>query len=116
MYLQGAALYLFVWFAPLAQCQNNLDIPDFTFLQASDIHTPMVQSSATLAQIQNIGEISLDLFNITAPKPSFLLLTGDLTEFGGGNGWWNAYQAYVRAAGLPAYPVLETMIQPGTPI
>jgi outer membrane protein assembly factor BamB len=88
------------------QAQEAAKVPDFTFLQASDVHTPMPQSRDTLARVRGLGEINLEPFGLTVPKPSFAIVTGDMTEFGGGNGWWETFLSYWKDSTLPMYPTL----------
>ncbi len=78
-------------------------IPDFTFIHASDVHTPMPESKATLARIPTLGEIDLAPYGVKVPKPGFAIVSGDLTEFGGGNGWWGEYLSYWTGSGLRVY-------------
>lgn len=79
-------------------------IPDFTFIQASDVHTPMAQSKEIIGQIKNIGDVvDLQAYGITVGRPSFAIVTGDCTEFGGGNGWWQEYLSYWKDCGFPVY-------------
>ena len=81
-------------------------IPDFTFIQASDIHTPMAQSKATLSRVAGLGEIDLAPYGVKVPKPGFAIATGDTTEFGGGSGWWQEYVSYWKGCGIPVYHAL----------
>lgn len=78
-------------------------LSDFTFIHASDVHAPMPASRTTIARIRELGEIDLAPFNLRVPKPGFVLVTGDLTEFGGGNGWWEEYLSYWKDCGMPVY-------------
>ncbi len=78
-------------------------VEDFTFVQASDMHTPMAQSAATIARITNLTQIDLAPFAIRVAQPSFVLATGDLTEFGGGNGWWQEYLSYWKHCPFPVH-------------
>jgi len=81
-------------------------VSDFTFIQASDVHAPITQSKSTIAKIHGLGAINLAPFGLQAAKPSFVIMTGDLNEFGGGSGWWETYQSYWKGCALPHYPVL----------
>jgi outer membrane protein assembly factor BamB len=63
----------------------------------------MAQSKATLSRIAGLGEIDLAPFGLKVPKPSFAIVTGDLTEFGGGSGWWAEYRSYWNGCGIPVY-------------
>ena len=66
----------------------------------------MAQSQATLSNVPGLGEINLAPFGVSVPKPGFAMATGDLTEFGGGSGWWETYLSYWKNCGLPVYPKL----------
>ncbi|MEI6916252.1 MAG: metallophosphoesterase, partial [Armatimonadota bacterium] len=78
-------------------------VPDFTFIQATDVHTPMAQSKQVLGAAKDQGEIDLTAYGIKAPAPSFAIATGDLTEFGGGSGWWPQYLSYYDGWKIPVY-------------
>ena len=78
-------------------------ISDFTFLQASDVHAPRPESQANIARMFGLGEIDLAPYGTKVPKPSFVIVTGDLNEFGGGSGSWEAYQSYWKACPWPVY-------------
>ena len=47
---------------------------------------PMAQSKATISRIPGLGEIDLAPFGVKVPKPGFVIVTGDMNEFGGGSG------------------------------
>ncbi len=81
-------------------------IADFTFIHASDVHTPMPQSRETISRMRGLGDINFEPFGVTIQKPSFAIVTGDLTEFGGGRGWWAEYQSYWKDVGFPVYSSL----------
>ena len=78
-------------------------IPDFTFIQASDVHAPHTKSREVISRIASLGEIDLAAYGIKSPKPEFAIVTGDLTEFGGGSGWWEEYLSYWKDCGIPVY-------------
>ncbi len=102
-----AAFVLFL----LAACFVSLSTahavvrPCFSFIQASDVHTPVAQSKEVISLINSIGELELTAYGIKAPKPSFVIVTGDLTEFGAGNGAWEEYLSYWANCSLPVYHV-----------
>ena len=81
-------------------------VEDFTFIQATDIHTPMPQSRQVLGLLAGQGEVDLAAYGLKVPAPSFAIATGDLTEFGGGNGWWEEYLDYWKPSGLKVYHAL----------
>ncbi len=87
----------------IAAADKTASIPDFTFIHASDVHTPMAQSKATLSVIPSLGEIDMEPYGLKAPKPSFAIVSGDLTEFGGGSGWWHEYLSYWNGCGFHVY-------------
>jgi outer membrane protein assembly factor BamB/3',5'-cyclic AMP phosphodiesterase CpdA len=68
------------------------NVPDFSFIHCSDVHVPAgKESAATVAQMRDVKEVKLAPYGVTAPPPSFAIVTGDLTEFGGGKEWWQQY-------------------------
>jgi len=80
-------------------------VEDFTFIQVSDCHAPMEQSRNTIQQLRNVGEILMEPYGVTAKAPSFVIATGDLTEFGAGAGTWEKYLSYWEGVDLPVYQV-----------
>ncbi|MFP4249318.1 MAG: PQQ-binding-like beta-propeller repeat protein [Armatimonadota bacterium] len=83
--------------APTLLCATCLAAPrvmaqDLTFLHLSDFHVPhaIAQTKATFTTLAE-GPAELAAYDITAATPSFILSTGDLNEFSGGNGWWEQY-------------------------
>ncbi len=73
-------------------CSSLLAVPDFSFVHLSDVHVPYAldTSRQTIAALP-IGPIPLEPYGITAAAPAFAFVTGDLTEFGGGDGNWEKY-------------------------
>lgn len=100
------ALLLALLSLPACAGAASAPVPDFTFIQASDVHTPMPESRSTIARVRDLGELDLAPFGIKASKPGFAIVTGDLTEFGGGSGWWAEYLSYWKDCGIPVYPIL----------
>ncbi|HEU4753082.1 MAG TPA: metallophosphoesterase, partial [Armatimonadota bacterium] len=92
-------------------------IPDFTFIHCSDIHVPpgvqrktgpaggpQFGSAEVIAQIKTLtAPITLRPSGVTVPAPSFAIATGDLTEFGGLNGWWEDYLRLWQGSPFPVY-------------
>ncbi len=101
--LSLAAALLLAILAPCAGAEKGVAVPDFTFIQASDVHAPMAQSKATIAKIPGLGEIDLAPFGVKVPKPGFVIATGDLNEFGGGSGTWAEYMSYWKDCTVPVY-------------
>lgn len=98
--LQGLLLVLL-----LAANARAAQIPDFTFVHATDVHAPRPQSQATIAAIRDLGEMPLVQYGVTAKAPSFAVMTGDLTEFGEPYAWLE-YLSYWKDVGVPAYHAL----------
>ena len=101
--LSLAAALLLAVLTPCAGAEKGAAIPDFTFIQTSDIHAPMAQSQKTIAKIPELGEIDLVPFGIKIPKPGFVIVTGDMNEFGGGSGTWATYLSYWKGCTIPVY-------------
>ena len=82
-------------------------VPDFTFIHISDVHTgggdAPLQSHQTIPAIKDLGEITITPYNVTVPKPSFVISTGDLTEFGGARGIWDEYLSNFKDFQIPVY-------------
>jgi len=81
-----------------------LAVPDFSFIQCSDVHAPFGKDEV-MVRLRNLGPVYLAPYDVTAPAPSFVLVTGDLTEFGGGNGAWETYLRYWQGFSIPIYHV-----------
>ena len=101
--LSLAAALLLAALAPCAGAENGASVPDFTFIQASDVHAPRAESKTTISRIPGLGEIDLAPFGIKVPKPGFVIVTGDMNEFGGGSGVWAEYLSYWKACTVPVY-------------
>jgi len=89
--------------ASCGRAQPSVAVSDFTFIHTSDVHAPRPDSQATIARIHGLGEIDLAPFELKAPKPAFVLVTGDLNEFGGGSGAWEDYLSYWKGCTIPVY-------------
>lgn len=81
-------------------------IPDFTFVQATDVHAPLNPSPEVIAQMKTLGDIPMTPYGFTAKAPSFVVVSGDATEFGGGDGAWDAYLSYWKDFKIPVYHTL----------
>lgn len=81
------------------------DIPDFTFIHASDVHAPMTISQEVCAAMAKQGPIEIKP-GIMTEAPSFVVVSGDLTEFGGGGGVWDTYLSYWKDFTVPVYHTL----------
>lgn len=91
-------------------------VGDFCFLQISDIHVnpqpygvpdpkPTDRSVRELAWF--CGEAAkpqvLEPLGITTPKPSFVVATGDLTEYGVIHKTWDNFERYLEPLTIPLY-------------
>ncbi len=91
-------------------------IDDFCFLQVSDIHIdpqpvgapnpgPDARSVSTLEWFcrEAVKPQSLKPLDLTAPKPEFVIATGDLTEYGVIHKTWSNFESYFKPLDLPLY-------------
>ncbi|MGD9494981.1 MAG: PQQ-binding-like beta-propeller repeat protein [Armatimonadota bacterium] len=78
---------------------------DLTLLHISDSHVPhaLAQTRQTLAALPTGESLELSPYGVTVPAPSLAIVTGDLTEFGGGSGWWEQYLELWQALTIPIY-------------
>lgn len=95
-----AALVIAVACAIPAAAQG---VQDFTFIHATDVHAPLSPSGEVISQIQKLGEIDMSAYNIKVKAPSFVVVSGDMTEFGGGAGAWDTYLSYWKDFTIPVY-------------
>ncbi len=80
-------------------------VDNFSFIHTSDQHVPYSNTLDVMREVVNLDEVPITPYDITAPKPSFAISTGDCTEFGGGNGWWEQYIGVFQEANRPHYHV-----------
>jgi outer membrane protein assembly factor BamB len=92
-------------------------IPDFTFLQVSDIHIDPrpagVKRSETGRSVETIRWVcdeagktqALGPYGVTAPVPAFVIATGDLTEYGVIAETWSDFETWFAPLKCPLYVV-----------
>ncbi|NSW57307.1 MAG: PQQ-binding-like beta-propeller repeat protein [Armatimonadetes bacterium] len=99
--------FLFMQIAALLACAVALaaPAPEVTFFHLSDIHYPHErgQSQDTINALPCGEPIVLAPYGVTVPPASFAIATGDLNEFGGGDGGWEGYLNLWRDIPLPVY-------------
>lgn len=104
-----------IWAGGLPAVAAPPKIPDFCFLQISDVHIePRPASVAPHAGGRSVDAIkwicgeaakpqALTPYKITAPVPAFVIATGDLTEFGVIGGTWSDIERYFQTLPCPMY-------------
>jgi outer membrane protein assembly factor BamB len=114
------ALFLLLVFSlfSCAYSQNREQEPkakpaDFSFIHISDIHispcfempeiSDALRSYRCVKTIKDLGNILLKPYNVTAPKPSFIIGTGDITEFGFAGVTWDVMNKYFEDTGMTVY-------------
>ena len=78
-------------------------IPDFTFLHVTDVHAPSSVSEKVIGEIGKLGEVEMTPYKLTAKPPSFIVVSGDLTDLGDRKGAWNTYLSYWKDVRIPVY-------------
>jgi len=86
----------------LATCAWAIEIPDFTFIHASDCHAPE-NSGPAIAEIAKLGAVEMTPYKTVSLPPSFVIVTGDLTEFGPWNGALDLYLSWWKDVKIPVY-------------
>lgn len=98
--------------APAAQDPSKPVIRNFSFIHISDSHvepylkTPTddqlagARSFKVVQGIRSLGKVALAPYGITAPKPGFIIHTGDLGEFGLTSATWDAVAKYFHNLGM----------------
>jgi len=79
-------------------------IPDFSFAHTSDDHVQTL-AATTIAEFRDPQPILLEPYNVTALPVSFVIATGDVTEFGG-HGSWLKYEGFYSGVTIPHYVAL----------
>lgn len=77
-------------------------VPDFTFIHMSDSHSPH-GSGPTIAEMVDIGPIQLLPYGMFSEKPSFIIDTGDMMEFGPYEGALDTYLSWFKDIKMPVY-------------
>lgn len=95
--LAAAVLMLAVCGAALAA------VGDFTFIHISDEHVPHAGTAETIAELSSIGELHLEPYGVTAAAPSFVIQTGDMTEFGPKGGAWSLLNQHYADVAMPRF-------------
>ena len=88
---------------------------DFSFYQFSDVHIEPayampteykdLRSFSCVQAAKNLAPIQMLPYAVTAPKPSFALVTGDVTEFGYAGATWQVFDQYFGDFGIPVHCV-----------
>ncbi|MCX7014140.1 MAG: PQQ-binding-like beta-propeller repeat protein [Candidatus Sumerlaeota bacterium] len=80
-------------------------VEDFTLLHLSDVHFPFAaeETRETLSKLPVTAPIQLNAYQVTVPKPSFAIVTGDVNEYGGGAGAWEGYLGLWKDIPFPVY-------------
>lgn len=89
----------FVCVAAIANAQAS--IPDFTFAHCSDDHVQKL-AATTIADFRDPKPILLEPYQVTALPVSFVIDTGDITEFGG-HASWLKYEGFYSDVKIPHY-------------
>jgi outer membrane protein assembly factor BamB/3',5'-cyclic AMP phosphodiesterase CpdA len=91
-------------------------VQDFTFIQITDVHTearhsadaPKVHHSrgSNITRLPVTAPIDLAPYNTQAPAPSFIIVTGDFTEYGVAGVTWQDYLDFFKHITIPVYTQL----------
>lgn len=97
------SLLLVVVFLAGVGIQPAAAVSDFSFVHISDEHVFHSGTEETIAELATLGPVPLKPYGVTAPAPSFVISTGDLTEFGPKGGAWETVSRFYGAVKIPKY-------------
>ncbi len=88
-------------------------IREFSFVHVTDTHVSpfysmpqklaRLRSYACVRTIKDLGRVLLQPYNVTAPKPSFIIHTGDIAEYGFPGVTWQLIEKYFAGVKVPIY-------------
>ena len=88
-------------------------IKDFSFLHVSDTHvSPFFQmpedfsklrSYVCIRTIKDLKEVYMEPYHITAPRPSLIIVSGDICEFSVPGVTWDVNRKYYEGIDMPVY-------------
>lgn len=87
---------------------GSAKLKDFTFVHITDSHSESAvtisQNTITFAQLSTLDIVYLAPYKTFSFKPSFIIHTGDITEYGGEHAW-SIHTAYLVGIKIPIYHV-----------
>jgi outer membrane protein assembly factor BamB/Icc-related predicted phosphoesterase len=112
----ASAILILALFTSCARLSGESKIPDFTFAHVSDIHieahadplkkAPVENRGASIPSIPTRASISLEPFKTTVSPATFIVATGDLTEYGDAGVTWDDFLQNFRDLSVPLFIVL----------
>ena len=98
---------------PQAPTISRPEIQNFSFVHVTDTHVSPVYTMPTtleelrsyscVSSIKDLGDVMLEPYGITAPKPSLIIHTGDITEYGFPGVTWPLVEKYFEGNEAPIY-------------
>lgn len=113
-----AVVSIVVFLVAQTSSQASSEIPDFCFIHTSDNHLspePVGTKPAKAGDVRYDGlawmrdeackpqEIKVADLNVTTPKPSFIINTGDVTEFGVINTTFDTFESIFKDLPIPLF-------------
>ena len=112
-------ILFYILVGPVQAGQNDTDNPqspkiqDFSFLHLSDSHvSPFfemptdfsgLRSYGCISKIKDLNKVYMDPYFLTAPKYSFIIVTGDMCEFSVPGVTWDVNRKYYEGVDVPIY-------------
>jgi len=88
-------------------------IKNFSFLHVSDTHVSpffempedfsKLRSYGCIRTIKDLNEVYMEPYNISVPKPSLVIVSGDICEFSVPGVTWEVNQKYYEGIDMPVY-------------
>jgi len=97
----------------LPSSANHEKIQDFSFLHVSDSHVSpffempkdysKLRSYGCIRTLKDLNEVHMEPYTLIAPKPSFIIHSGDIFEFSAPGVSWDVNRRYYEGVDIPIY-------------
>lgn len=100
---------MLIWFS-VGISATYAKVTDFSFIHVSDEHSDDAQTTPDnlkeMARLSKLPSVFLEPYKVSTPSPSFIISTGDMTEFGPVNEDYSIIKKRYAEVGIPLYAAL----------